>query len=209
MAEERGGRSSWAIIVIVVGGLALLLLFGSRMLSASWNDAGDEAPAGPTRELVGLWGTYQRAQMALTSAQEDAKLVSAASQWQGVDGETLRSGRGEWTFVFYDAAEREALDVVVSGGSGQIVDRSRIWEAPETLAEDIVYRGPGDAMAVFLAYGGEEFIVEHPEAIVSAHLGVGDGGRPVWTVSAINIADREVLSVAMDVETNQVLSTSP
>jgi hypothetical protein len=204
-----GGRSRWIVVVIGVGGLALLLLFGSRILSASWADTANEEPAGPTRELVELWGTYQRAQLVVKSAEPDAQLVSAMSQWQSPDGETLRSGRGEWTFVFYDSADKNVLDVVVSEGTGRIVDRSRVWEAPEILAEDIVWRGPRDAIAVFLAYGGDEFVAEHPEAIVSAHLGVGDAGRPVWTVSAINVADRDVLSVATDAETNRVLSTSP
>lgn len=209
MTEEKGGGSRWLVVVIGVGCLALLLLLGGRVLSASWSGAGNEAPATPTRELVGLWGTYQRARLAVTEAEPDAQFVSATSQWEHPDGETLLSGRGEWTFVFYDSAAKEALDVVVSEGAGRIVDRSRIWQAPEVLAEEIVWRGPRDAMAVFLAYGGEAFIAAHPEAIVSAHLGVSDAGRPVWTVSAINIADRDVLSVATDAETNQVLSTSP
>lgn len=209
MAEGTDGRSRWVVVVIGVGGLALLLLLGSRILSASWSEGRSGEPAEPTRELVELWGTYQRAQLALTAEEADAQLVSAASQWEGPDTETLLSGRGEWTFVFYHPVEKEALDVVVSGGTGQIVDRSRIWEAPEVLVEEVVWSGPRDAMAVFLAYGGEEFLAAHSEALVSAHLGVGDTGRPVWTVSAIDVVDRDVFSVVADAETNRVLSTSP
>lgn len=208
MAEEKGGRSPLLAVVVGVAGLALLLLLGGRVLSASWNDA-ESGPPTPTRQLVGLWGTYQQAQAAVTAAGIDLQPISAASHWESPDGETLRSGRGEWTFVFYDSAEKEALDVVVSEGAGRIVDRNRIWEAPEILAEEIVWRGPQEAVAIFLAYGGEEFLTEHPEAIVSAHLGTNDAGRPVWTVSAVNVADHDVLSVMTDAETNRVLSTSP
>lgn len=208
MAEERGRGSRLLALVVGIGGLALLLLLGGRVLSASWGGAQSEPPP-PTQQLAGLWGTYQQARIAVTAAGVDLHPISVASHWEGPDGETLRSGRGEWTFVFYDSAEKEALDVVVSEGTGRIVDRSRIWEAPEPLAEEIVWRGPQEAVAIFLAYGGEEFLAAYPEAIVSAHLGVNDDGRPVWTVSAVNIADRNVLSVMTDAETNRVLSTSP
>ena len=208
MTEGRGSGSRLLALVVGIGGLALLLLLGGRVLSASWSGV-QSGPPTPTRQLAGLWGTYQQAQTAVTAAGIDLQPISAASHWESPDGETLRSGRGEWTFVFYDSAEKEALDVVVSEGAGRIVDRNRIWEAPEILAEEVVWRGPQEAVAIFLTCGGEEFLAAHSEAIVAAHLGVGDAGRPVWTVSAINVADHDVLSVMMDAETNRVLVTSP
>jgi hypothetical protein len=86
-----------------------------------------------------------------------------------------------------------------------VVNQTRVWNAPVTLAEGAWREGPGDALMVFLAYGGREFLDEHPQAVVDLHLAERDDGGPAWAIVVLDPEDRSMSSLIVDVETKQVL----
>ena len=79
----------------------------------------------------------------------------------------------------------------------------------EALAEGAWQAEPQDALQVFLAYGGQEFLDQHPQAVVNLHLAESEEEGPVWTIAALDPADRSLLSLAVSAETRQVLSVGP
>jgi hypothetical protein len=159
-----------------------------------------------TREPVDLWGAYQQA-LAMARTQEgDARLVSATTQWQGVDEAALLAGAGEWSFVFYSSAAGGTLDIGVGSDAAHVVRQTRVWDAPALLAEGAWQSGPRDPLLAFLAYEGRVFLERHPEAVVDLHLREDNEGRIAWAVVALDVSDRSLLSVLIDAETGQVLS---
>jgi hypothetical protein len=191
-----------------VSAIVVLLVVGSRLLGYGQLDR--SAPSsGSTQVSSELWGAYQRARLAARAEAEDARLVSASVQWQAASKETMLTGAGDWSFVFYSPASKQTMDVVVSGDVGRVVDQTRVWGAPEIIEDDVVWAGPQDAVSIFMAYGAETFLDGHPGAIVDLHLGGGSQREAVWTAVALDPQDRSLLSLVIDAETNRVLSTSP
>ncbi len=166
-------------------------------------------PVPSTPPVVDLWEAYREADVAARAEAGDAKLVSASAQWQGVDAETLLAGTGRWSFVFYSAQEQAVLDVVVDTAGAQVVNRTRVWTPPRVLELGAWREGPRDALSIFLAYGGREFLERYPEAVVSLHLGATETGGARWSLDALDLGSRETLSVRIDAESMQVLPTSP
>ena len=208
MARE-GKKGNWVlellVAVMVVGcllGIGYLVwrgVFGPR-------SAAVPAPPAATRAVVELWDAYERARAAAQSQALDAQLVSASAQWQTADERALLAGASEWSFVFHSPGSGNALDVGVSAGAAQLVKETRVRVAPTALAGDAWGAGPKDALLAFLAYEGRVFLEGHPEAIVDLHLSENDEGRPVWTIVALDVSDRSLLSVVIDAETGEVLS---
>jgi hypothetical protein len=165
-----------------------------------------------TEAVVGLWDAYGQARVAAQEEAGDARLVSATTQWQGVGEEALLAGAGDWSFVFYSPASRHVLDVVVSGTGAALVNRTRVWNSPAELAEGRWREGPRDALLIFMAYGGDEFLEQHPAAVASLHLAAGEvegADGPAWSVAAVDMGDQSAFALVVDASTGQVLSVHP
>jgi hypothetical protein len=90
-----------------------------------------------------------------------------------------------------------------------VANQTRVWVAPGALAEGAWQAEPRDALQVFLAYGGREFLDQHPQAVVNLNLTESEEESPVWTIAALDPADRSLLSLAINAETRQVLPAGP
>jgi hypothetical protein len=204
---DTGTRKKWIVAVVAVG-LALDLVLVGYVVYLLWGRGSGTttAPSMATRDLVELWDAYEQARAAAQVQVVDAQLVSAKTQWQEVRERELLDGTGSWSFVFYSPADGDALDVVVSVGTAQVVKETRVWTSPSVLSEGAWQAGPRDALLVFLAYGGRAFLDKHPQAMVDLHLGDNDEGKVVWTVVALDPEDRGLFSVLIDAETMDVLS---
>jgi len=188
--------------------VASLLLTALAVGGCTYPGASTPMP-NPSPALVSLWDAFRRADLAVRSEAPDAKLVSASAQWQAVDAERLLEGTPYWVFVFYSATQRSVFDVSVDAGGARVVNRVQVWVAPDTLELGAWREGPRDALSVFLAYSGREFLEEHPGATVSLHLAAGEERKGVWSVAFLDPESRETVSIQVDAETLEILFVSP
>jgi len=205
MAEGRLGRLlGWLAVLaalgIVVGGGYLVLAEtpgGTRALGLA-------TPA-PTRAPIGLWDAFERARYAAQAKALDVQLVSASTQWQAPSQQVLVNGTSDWSFVFYAPSQQSTLDVVADAGSVQVVKLTPAWVAPRTLDDGPWSAGPQDALLVFLAYEGNEFLAQHPAAVVDLNLARSEAGDAVWTITALDAQTREYLALVIDAASDEVL----
>ena len=191
-----------------IGGLLLLAYFmwGDALGLGSLTSDTDTTLA---QELIELWDACEQGHEVALAEAEDAQLLSASTQWQAVNEEMLMSGADDWSLLFYSPENSTVLDVVVTGGVARVVNQTRVWTAPQVLDEGKWRAGPGDALLTFLAYGGREFIQEHPQAIVDLHLAESDDTGPTWIIVTLDASDQSAFSLLIDSETGQVISTAP
>lgn len=166
-------------------------------------------PPTPMQASVDIWDAYEQARAVAQVEAEDAQLVSASTQWQTASEEALLAGASNWTFAFYSAANGHVLDVVMSTGEARLVNQTRTWVAPKVMSQGNWQAGPQDALSAFLAYGGREFLKQHPQAVVDLHLAESDDGSTAWTIVALDVSDRGLLSLLIDADTGQVLFAAP
>ena len=203
-------KINWLLAVPVVGlGIGYLLLLGyllwGNVLGVKASTRTMSSAARP--ETVDLWDACGQAHAAARAQSGDARLVSASTQWHGVSESVLLNGTVNWTFVFYSLAEDRSLDVVVNAGEARVISQTQAWVVPMALAEGAWQAGPGDALLAFLACEGRTFLDEHPQAMVDLHLAAGDGGKPAWSIVAMDPESQGLLALLVDAETGQILST--
>jgi len=197
-------------LALLMLGIICLSLYGFLF----WSDhvASNPEPTAPPpsagQEAVDLWEAYNRAQMAARASDPDAQPVSASTQWQAATEDALLAGAHQWSFGFYGARDEKAIDVVVTPGSARLANQAQVWDAPLTLSEGAWQQGPRDALLVFLARGGREFLQKHKQAVVSMHLANSEEAGPLWDVAAVTMGDRSLVAVRIDAETLEVLSTT-
>jgi hypothetical protein len=194
---------------MAIGGLLLLgyiLLHYELGLTSAAATAATPVPPTPTPALIDLWRAHGQACAVARAQAEDAQLVSATTQWQAVSEETLLDGASNWSFVFYSAKNSSVLDVVVDAGAARVVNQTRVWTAPKVMAAGGWHEGPRDALLVFLAHDGRAFLEGHPQAVVDLHLAESEDDGPAWSIVALDVGDRSLLSLLIDADTMQVLS---
>jgi hypothetical protein len=197
------------VALLMLGIICLSLygfLFWSDRIATTPEPAA--APPSPGRESVDLWDAYKRARMTASASTRDAQPVSASTQWQAATEDALLAGADQWSFGFYGPGDKKAIDVVVTPDSESLVNQTRVWDAPAILREGAWQKGPRDALLVFLARGGREFLEKHPQAVVSMHLASSEEAGPLWDVAAVTMSDRSLVAVRIDADTLEVLSTT-
>jgi len=198
------------MLTLIGMGIGYLILLGYMLQSRNTAFTPEKmASPEPTRVLIELWDAYEQARVVAQQQAEDAQLVSASTQWQGAEERALLEGAGDWAFVFYSPARGVSLDVVVSAGAARIVNQTRVWNDPNTMAEGAWQTGPRDAMLIFLARGGRAFLDEHPQAVVNLRLSENEQGDAVWDVVALALAseehNRRLFSMQVNAKTNHVV----
>jgi hypothetical protein len=202
---DKDKRTRLLILPVAGLGIGYLILLGYLLLGNSLGmKMAAEKP--PTSMPIDVWDAYEQARVAVQAEAPDGQLVSASTQWQAVSEDALLNEVGNWTLVFYSPASAHVLDVVVSGGVGRVMSRTQVWVAPQVVPEGVWQAGPMDALRAFLACGGRTFLDEHPQAVIDLHLGGDEEGRAVWSVAALDPGGHDMLSLAVDAETGQVLS---
>jgi len=184
--------------------IAILLLIAGCTLPSP-----QEPTPTPASAPVSLWDAYRRADATVRAEASDAELVSASTQWQAIDPERLLDASSHWTFVFYSPSQKVVFDLTADASRVQVANRTQVWTTPQTLDFGRWQEGPRDALSIFLAYGGYDFLEAHPEATVSLHLAATEDGKTIWNVAALDIASRETISIQIDAANLQVLAISP
>ena len=93
-----GRKRTWVRALLIVG-LAIDVLLIGYVVYLLWDSmrgptAGPPAPI--ARPVVDLWEAYGQALAAVQARAQDARLVSAATQWQAVSEEVLLNGASNW-----------------------------------------------------------------------------------------------------------------
>ena len=205
---QGGGQSRLVMWLVVLAALAAVVVAGYLVLRGTSGVpalASFAATPTPTRAPVALWDAFEQAQMAARAKAADVRLVSASTQWQGPSEQALVAGAADWSFVFYTPSEKSSVDVVADVGTVQVVKLTRAWVAPRTLEEGPWRAGPHDALLVFLAYEGSDFLAQHPRAVVDLNLAESKAGGAVWTIVALDAEARQYLALVIDAVSGEVL----
>lgn len=197
----------------VLRGMLITLALGCVVLYGYLLWRGDlsfgSVPSAPTGQENDLWQAYGYAYAAARAEADDARIVSASTQWQAPSERALFEETPRWTFVFYSSTDKVELDVVVDDDAGRVVNRTRVWNAPSLLTGALWRAGPDEALRVFLDDGGRGFLSTHPQAVVDLHLRAGDERSAVWNVTALDASDRSLISLRIDANRYEVLSRAP
>jgi len=209
MAGTRDRNRTLKLLLVALA-VVVLVLYGCSALSRAFRSTQrpEASSAGPGSEQVTLWDGYGLALQAVTAKTPDAQLVSAGTQWRSAIERQLLAGASTWSFVFYSPQRRSTFDVAVREGGVRVVRETEVWRSPQPLPEGKWRKGPQDALLVFLAYGGREFIEANPDAVVDLHLASRDDGRPVWTIVALADQSQAPNTLQIDAETGEVLLNS-
>jgi hypothetical protein len=208
-AHRTGGRLlGWlaivaALSVVLVGGYLVLT---NRLGPASRASPSEEAAGmNPQNAPLALWDAFELAQAAVHAQATDAVLVSASTQWQEPSQDKLVAGTPDWSFVFYAPSVKSSLDVGASAGIASVLKVTPAWVAPRTLEEGPWRAGPQDALLVFLAYEGSDFLVRNPQAVVDLNLARNDAGQAVWTITALDAEAGQFFALVIDASSSKVL----
>lgn len=205
----EGGRRNRVEALLGVGlGVGGLLLVGALLLNARLKASAPRGVLGPTEPVLELWAAHQLARAEVCA--EDARLVSASTQWSEASEGRLLAGNGRWMFSFYSPVNRQQSHVLVGADlEARVVNQQGVATEPRALSGSRWQSGPQDALLAFLAYGGREFLEAHEKVTVDLHLGESEGQGPVWTVSALDGNGSGSLAVRVGAETQEILSVAP
>ena len=208
----HSGRK-WILALEIAGIMVLMPLFGYLIYEQREMlfGAGQEAtlprlnPPAPTPPPIELRDAYEAALGVARGYAEDVQIISASTSWHDADKEALLAGAAAWSFVFYAPTDSQTLDIVVDDSGASLVKATRVWEAPPPISRDGWHSELKEAVLVFLAYGGEEFLAAHPQAQIDLHLGPDSEGRTVWNIVAFDKEGQALCSVTIDAATRHVL----
>ena len=201
MAEDSGVR--WLllfglglILLAAVGALIYDRLAGPAALPPAAGLAGSRVTAhqalAPAAELAAQW-------------QEDARLAAVFGGWSAVGAQPGR--QVEWAFQFFSpSVQRLALITVVDGTARMVRDSASPHAVPTFSARE--WRVDNDqALWAWWDHGGEDLVVQHPDADLAMQLRMPDEGgeRPVWTVAGLVAGAETAVIVAVDAASGAVV----
>jgi hypothetical protein len=192
-----------------LGGLLFLGIIFLGELDLASAEAAKPTPIPPTPtpiEPIALWEAQAQAYAVAQAQAADVQFVSASAQWPAASEEALLAGIDNWAFTFYSPSQSQVLDVVVGTEKAWVVNQSQVWVTPNILTGSKWQEGPRDALLVFLAQGGRDYLQAHPKAVVDLHLAAGEGSGGIWSILTLDVTDRSEVSIQIDGETWQVLS---
>lgn len=213
--KPRARNRTETIIGIALIGFSLLIVgyltwqAGSKLQKAGDPKKVKITVAPPTPSILEMWNAYKRAQEVAWQEAMDAQPVSATAQWQATTEEEALAGADNWVFTFYSPTEGQLIVIHVSADRAQAVHRTKMQAPPAQLAEGRWHEGPRDALLIFLANGGRDFMETHPEAVIDLHLGDYENRGPAWDILASDATSREVNQVVIDTETMRILTRNP
>lgn len=189
------------LIVLLVATLGVTGAMALWAWTAGPDGGSPTAPVVPSPRVPTAEEALRPAKEAARGWQGDAQLVGVSASWSRARRETLLAGPTGWSFLFYSPAAGEIRYVGVDGGGAALGRQFPAPTPPETLEG---WQFPAaDALLVFLASGGEQYLRERPGAAVHIHLGA-ESGRAVWTILAVEGA-QEPFVVRLDARTGERL----
>ena len=193
----KGSGGRWAVILglafIAALGISVLVLWPGMKPAEGGNPAGFPLPLPqePTARQA-----YRAAQEAARAWQTDAQPATLAAHWRQTRGRW--PSQSTWTVQFYSPATGRMAVVVVEAGRARLLQETITPYPLPTWAEDRWRVDSPQALEVWWAEGGADFLARHPQAEVAIQLGPAGPAdpRPVWTVTAVAGNQVHTLSIS-------------
>lgn len=142
--------------------------------------------------------------------QADAQLVSATASWREVDSEAELDKEASWGFTFFSPRKRQLKIVAVTQQGAEEVETMDVPGQVHPVDADSWEVDSPRVLALFLDYGGRDFLARYPGATVTLRVGSEEGGeRLVWLAFGIYSADRSTMTVQVDAKSGEVIGTAP
>jgi hypothetical protein len=201
MVERSGVR--WLLLFGV--GLILLAAVGA-LIYDRWAGSAALPPA------AGLAGSRVTARRAFAPAaglagqwQEDARLAAVFGGWSAVGMQS--DGQVEWAFQFFSPSVGRLALITVAGGRARMVHESASPHPVPTFSTREWRVDNDQALWTWWERGGEDLVVQHPDADLAMQLRMPDEGgeHPVWTVAALAAGTETALIVTVDAASGAVV----
>jgi hypothetical protein len=203
-AEREESMASRALRLVIVAALGVLVLCVFSVLA--WlvlNRPLFFAPE-PTQAPVSARQAHQRAQAVARDWQLDATLTDIRADLHATRLDQLGTDPPAWVITFYSPSAGERRNVVVSSSSARASAPERPRGLPPTVDLSQWQVESGQALSLFLAHGGREFMTAHEPVDLFLVLTLSESGRLQWIVVALDSADAAHHVVTVDATTGGV-----
>ncbi len=185
------GLAALVIVVYLALGLAAL--------------ASQRSSVPPPKEALTAKEAYAQAQAAALDWREDARLLSVTAAWSQATEKDLATGETSWGFYFLSPLARQVqiFSVTEEGATGIKTINATHTEGgidPSQWQVD-----SPEAIRLFLANGGREFLAQHPGAAVNLRLAQEESGLLFWMASGLSSQDKATFSLALDAASGEVV----
>ncbi len=189
-------------LFLVLMGLLMLGIVG--FLSGSPSSAPDTTArwTGITAPLP-LEQAAQKGQERASAWQPDAVLVRVEASWRPSERWLeIRTLPVMWVFTYYSPSGKAIATVSVGAEKMHWVPPMEVVRPPRALSAFPPPYGVDQMWLTFLGAGGEEFVRQHPDALVHILLQMEETG-PIWQVSAVG--EEGSIKVRINAETGVVI----
>lgn len=189
-------------LFLVLTGLLMMgimgLLSGSPVsapaATARWT--GVTAPLPPEQAA-------QKGQERASAWRPDAVLVRVEASWRPDERWLeVRTLPVTWLFTYYSPSEKAIVTVAVSAEKVYWVPPMEVARPPRALPAFPPPYGVDRMWLTFLGAGGEEFVRQHPDALIHILLQMEEMG-PLWRISAMG--EEGAIKVHINAETGAVI----
>ncbi|MDY7041667.1 MAG: hypothetical protein SVX38_12470 [Chloroflexota bacterium] len=161
----------------------------------------------PGVQRISAHQAYAQAQALAQNWQADAQLVGTRASFRQETPGAVGGGQ-TWSFQFFSPSTSQLYLLPVQGEQPQAESVAvRPVHAEMTFVEVTQWQVDSeDALLLFLSHGGEDFLRQHPEAVINLQLvpPKKEGGL-IWLASGVAQAGREVFFVQIDAQTGSIV----
>mgnify|MGYP005844150695 FL=1 len=161
----------------------------------------------PGVQRISAQRAYAQAFALAQNWQGDAQLVGARASFRQEAPGTIGGGQ-TWSFQFFSPSTSRLYLLSVQGEQAQgELAVERLVRAEMTHVEVAQWQVDSeDALLVFLSHGGEEFLRQHPEAVINLQLvPPKKNGGLIWLASGVAPGGQAVFFVQIDAQTGSVI----
>jgi hypothetical protein len=188
-------------VYVALGGV-LLTRRGAQATQRSYITYPD-----PGVERISARQAYAQAQPQAQGWQADAQLVGARASFRQEKPGAIGGGQ-TWSFQFFSPSTSQLYLLPVQGeqAQGELAVERRV-RAEITSVEVAQWQVDSeDALLLFMSHGGEEFLRQHPEAVINLQLvPPKKEGELIWLASGVSQAGQAVFFVQIDAQTGSVI----
>lgn len=161
----------------------------------------------PGVQRVSAHQAYAQAFALAQNWQGDAQLAGARASFRQEAAGAIGGGQ-TWSFQFFSPSTSRLYLLSVQGEQAQgELAVERLVRAEMTYVEVTQWRVDSEeALLIFLSHGGEEFLRQHPEAVINLQLvPPKKNGGLIWLASGVAPGGQAVFFVQIDAQTGSVI----
>lgn len=161
----------------------------------------------PGVQRVSARQAYAQAVALAQSWQADAQLVGARASFRREKPGVVGGGQ-TWSFQFFSPSTSQLYLLPVQGEQALAEAAvARPVRAELTFVEVSQWQVDSEeALLLFLSHGGEEFLSQHPEAVINLQLvPPKKDGELIWLASGVSQAGQAVFFVQINAQTGSVI----